>query len=58
MNQRGMDYITFEMVRRLVMVHFGLSEEETQTGIDECFRIVDMMHVERNQSNIPRLLRQ
>lgn len=49
MNQRGMDYITFETVRRLVMVHFGLSKEEAQAEIDEYFKIVDRMDAERGK---------
>ena len=30
-------------VRRLVMAHFDMSEEEAQAQIDEYFKIVDMI---------------
>ena len=34
-------------VRRLLMVHFDMTEEEAQTEIDEYFKIVDMIDKER-----------
>ena len=34
-------------VRRLLMVHFDMTEEQAQAEIDEYFRIVDMLDEER-----------
>ena len=34
-------------VRRLLMVHFEMTEEQAQAEIDEYFRIVDMLDEER-----------
>ena len=35
-------------VRRLLMVHFDMTQEQAQAEIDEYFRIVDMLDKERN----------
>ena len=39
-----------ETVRRLLMVHFNMTEEQAQAEIDDYFKIVDMIDKER-QSN-------
>ena len=39
-----------ETVRRLLMAHFDMTEEQAQAEIDDYFRIVDMIDKER-QSN-------
>ena len=37
-------------VRRLLMVHFNMTEEQAQAEIDEYFRIVDMLDKERKEN--------
>ena len=41
---------TIETVLHLLMAHFGLSEEEAQAGIDEYFKIVDMLDEDRKKA--------
>ena len=36
-------------VRRLLMAHFNMTEEQAQAEIDTYFRIVDMIDEERRQ---------
>lgn len=36
-------------VRRLLMVHFDMTEEQAQAEIDTYFRIVDMIDKERKE---------
>ena len=37
-------------VRRLLMVHFNMTEEQAQAEIDEYFKIVDMLDKERKEN--------
>lgn len=37
-------------VRRLLMVHFDMTEDQAQAEIDEYFRIVDMLDKERKEN--------
>ena len=37
-------------VRRLLMVHFDMTEEQAQAEIDDYFRLVDMIDKERQNN--------
>lgn len=43
---------SIETVRRLLTVHFDMTEEQAQKEIDDYFRIVDELDRERQNGNI------
>ena len=43
---------SIETVRRLLTVHFDMTEEQAQKEIDDYFRIVDELDRERKNGNI------
>ena len=44
---------SIETVRRLLMVHFDLSEEAAQAEIDEYFKIVEWLDEHRDCGKVP-----